>query len=508
MGGRIAAGAFWMVLARWGVRLIGIISTLILARLLTPADYGLVGLAILLHFLVQSASDFSLDVDLIRTQTRDRARYDTVWTLEGLRGILNAVLVIAIAIPMSATLGEPRLHAIALCIAVMSVLDGFANVGLVEFRRDLQFSKDFLVMLLTKAVSFAVAIPLAFLLRNYWALVLGMLAASVSRLVLSYVMHPYRPRLSLACWRELLGFSKWLWFTSQLFFVRSKSDEFFVSKWAGVDALGYYRIAREVAQMPTSELITPIMRAIIPGFSRLNSLGATLREGYLLVLSGTVVLMAPLSAGLCVTADLVLGVGFGAQWLPATPLLEVLAIACLVEMFAGQAVTVFLALGQPRYSTHAGLVGALSFLVLLCILVPWKGAVGAAFALLGASLIGSVVNLHLAHALLGLAWRTVARQLIRPLAAAAGMAVVVLGFRQLWPAPPDAIHQAVLLLACAALGTGAYAALLLLLWSQAGRPTGAEATIIAFGERALRRCPPPLARWVSLSRADTPPGGA
>jgi lipopolysaccharide exporter len=487
MGKRITAGAFWMLLARWGVRIIGIVSTLILARLLTPADYGLVGLATLLHFLVQSASDFSLDVDLIRTQTRDRERYDTVWTLEGLRGIVTAALIIAIAFPLSATLGEPRLHAVAFCIALSAILDGFANVGLVEFRRDLMFSKDFQVTLVTKVVAFAVAIPLAFLLRSYWALVLGMLAASLSRLVLSYVVHPYRPRLSLACWRELLGFSKWLWLTSQLFFLRSKSDEFFVSKWAGVDALGYYRIAREVAQLPTTELITPILRAILPGFSRLNSLGAQLRDGYLLVLSATVVLMAPLSVGLCVTADLVLGVGLGAKWLPAAPLLELLALACLVEMFAGLAFNVFLALGRPRYSAQAGFVGAVTFLLLLSVLVPSRGSVGAALSLLLASVVGSVVSLHLAHRLIGMTWRAVLRELLRPLAATASMAGIVLAFRHLWPVPGDTLHAAMLLVACVILGGAAYVALLLLLWLQAGRPHGAEAAIIAVFERGLRR---------------------
>ncbi|MGH6977221.1 MAG: oligosaccharide flippase family protein, partial [Stellaceae bacterium] len=77
---RVAKGALWLLAARWGVRLIGIASTILLARLLRPADYGLVGMATLLYSLVQAAGDFSLDMDLIRTGSRDHARYDTVWT--------------------------------------------------------------------------------------------------------------------------------------------------------------------------------------------------------------------------------------------------------------------------------------------------------------------------------------------------------------------------------------------------------------------------------------------
>lgn len=494
IGGRVATGAFWMVLGRWGVRLIGIVSTVILARLLTPADYGLVGLATLLHFLVQSASDFSLDVDLIRTQTAERSRYDTVWTLEVMRGAANAALVMAIAVPMSAILAEPRLHGIALCIAAIAMADGFANVGIVEFRRDLQFARQFVLTLLSKLLSFAVAVPLAFVLRSYWALLLGMLAAAVARLALSYALHAYRPRFSLACWRQVLDFSKWLWFSSQLFFLRSRSDELFVSKWAGLDALGYYKIAREVAQMPTSELITPILQAIFPGFSRLNSQGAGLRDVYLLVVGGTVVLMAPLSIGLVATADLVLRLGFGVRWLPATPLLQLLAVAGLVEMFALHAYTVFVTLGHPRYSTYASMVGAASFVVLLVVLVPPLGSVGAALALIASTLLGSIVNLHLAHRLLELRWSALAAPVARPLAAALAAASVVTAFRHLWPAPASAGAAALLLLCCVVLGLAVYAGVLLALWVQGGRPRSAEATIIDYLDRALRRHVPALAR--------------
>ncbi|HZL60624.1 MAG TPA: oligosaccharide flippase family protein [Stellaceae bacterium] len=498
---RVAKGALWLLAARWGVRVLGIVSTIMLARLLLPEDYGLVGMATLLYFLVQSASDFSLDMDLIRSGARDRARYDTVWTLEVMRGIANAAVVLLLAVPAAIMLHEPRLPAIAGCIAAISAVSGFANVGVVEFRSDLNFSKEGVYTVLVKLVSFAVAVPAAFMLRNYWALVAGLSAGAAARLALSYVMHPYRPRFSLACFCEVFGFSKWLWFSSQLFFVRTKSDELFVGKFAGIEALGFYRIARAVAEMPTSELITPVMNAIFPGFTRISGAGRSLAEGYLAVLGGGLCLMAPLAFGLLVTADLVLDLGFGRQWAAAAPLLRLLAFAGPLEMFVGNAYAVFLALGRPHLSTYASLTGAGVFLALLAVLVPWFGPIGAALALIGASLAGGIANLYLAQSLLALPKRDLFEALWRPVAAAASMAAFVQAFRGIVPLP-----EGWQLAACAVLGAPIYVTVLFTLWATGGYPKGAEATIAAYLEARLLPRLPFLPKWLlSLRAAAKPP---
>jgi O-antigen/teichoic acid export membrane protein len=477
---RMATGALWLLAARWGVRLLGIVSTIALARLLAPTDYGLVGMATLLYFLVQSASDFSLDMDLIRSGSRERERYDTVWTLETMRGLVNAGIVLLLAWPASLIVHEPRLPAVACCIAAISAVSGLANVGVVEFRSELNFSRECVYSFLVKFGSFLVAVPAAFLLRNYWALVAGLGAGALLRVALSYLMHPYRPRFSLARFAEVFGFSKWLWFSSQLFFVRTKSDELFVGKFAGIEALGFYRIARAVADLPTSELITPVMNAIFPGFTRLSGEGKSLAQGYLAVLGGGLCLMAPMAFGLLVTADLVLDLGFGHQWSAATPLLRLLAFAGPLEMFVGSAYAIFLALGRPHLSTYASLLGAAGFLALLALLVPGMGPMGAALALVGASLIGGIANLYLAQSLLGLPRRELFEALWRPAAAAASMAAFLGCFRQVVPQPTTGGEQAVLLLACAGLGAAIYLTVLFALWAAGRFPPGAEATIWNF----------------------------
>jgi len=498
---RVAKGALWLLAARWGVRLLGIASTILLARLLRPTDYGLVGLATLLYSLVQSAGDFSLDMDLIRLGLRERERYDTVWTLEIGRGLVTAVLVVLLAVPTSTILHEPRLVGIAGFIAGIAAISGFANVGVVEFRSELAFARECVYTLAVKLASFAVAVPLAFVWRDYRALIAGLVVSALARVILSFVLHPYRPRLSLARFREVFGFSKWLWFSSQLFFVRTRSDELFVSKFVGIAALGVYRIARTVAELPMTELITPMLAAIFPGFSKLSSEGKSLAEGYLAVLAGGLCLIAPLAFGLLVTADLVLDLGFGWQWAAAVPLLRLLAFAGPLELLVGNAYAVFVAMGRPRLFTYASLINAAAFLAFLMLLVPAHGAMGAATALVGASLVGGSINLVLAQRLVQLPTSQVAEALWRPVTAGASMAAFLGAFRQVAAFPPGAGGEALALAACAILGAAIYTTVLFTLWASGGYPKGAEATIVDFiAARVLPRLPV-LARLSAVLRA-------
>src|SRR4029078_10172187 len=91
-----------------------------------------------------------------------------------------------------------------------TLVEGVANIGVVNFQKELNFQKDFYLQVLSKLVSFVVTLIFAFTLRNYWALVCGLLVGSVSSTVLTYLMQPFRPLPSLRRWREILNFSKWL----------------------------------------------------------------------------------------------------------------------------------------------------------------------------------------------------------------------------------------------------------------------------------------------------------
>ena len=174
----MAAGAAWVIIFRLTDRGIGLVSTLILARLLVPADFGLVAMSMSILALVEILSTFSFDIALIQNAKSERRHYDTAWTLNVLLGLANATALLALAIPVSIFYSEPRVIAVMCIIALNCSIQGFGNIGVVAFQKDLDLQKEFRLGVTKKLVAFCVTVTVAYLLRSYWALLAGMIASS------------------------------------------------------------------------------------------------------------------------------------------------------------------------------------------------------------------------------------------------------------------------------------------------------------------------------------------
>ena len=191
---RVAKGASALVGMRMIVRVLGFISMLILARLLTPEDYGIIALATLLHGLLIAMSDFGFGLAIIRDSEAKDVDYHTAWTLRVLRSAVVALIVIVSAVPFADFYEDSRLQSVMYCYAAMAMVMGLENIGTVNFIKEMRYRDDFNYFFISKLVSFIVGITAAFILRNYWALVIGSFCLSLSRLGLSYYLDSFRPR--------------------------------------------------------------------------------------------------------------------------------------------------------------------------------------------------------------------------------------------------------------------------------------------------------------------------
>src|SRR6185437_4494802 len=221
---QMAAGAAWMIFLRLAIRGLGFISVVILARLLTPADFGLIALATVIIAALELMSAFSFDVALIQKQGQSRAHYDTAWTITIIFSAITGLILVALAYPAARFYGDPRLQPIMYVLAAGTVVEGFQNIGVVAFRKEMDFSREFGFQISKKIFSFVVTVPLAFWLRNYWALVAGIVAGKAAGTIVSYMAHPYRARWSTAAWAELFHFSRWLFLNNFLGFLRARAS--------------------------------------------------------------------------------------------------------------------------------------------------------------------------------------------------------------------------------------------------------------------------------------------
>jgi len=198
MKGKLARGVVWVGSARVLINLIGLASTLLLARFLMPADFGLVAIAMTFVTIVGSITQISLGAALVQHEDPSEAHYDTAFTLSAARSILLGLSVAALAWPVAALYDEPRLLPVLLVIAASMSITGFNNPRMAIFTRRLIFWQNFAFGVSGKLVGFLVAVTIAYFYRSYWALVISTVVVQIQGLALSYLFLPHRPRFSLS----------------------------------------------------------------------------------------------------------------------------------------------------------------------------------------------------------------------------------------------------------------------------------------------------------------------
>ncbi len=377
-------------------RSLGIISTAILARLLLPEDFGLVAMAMSVIGLIELATAFGFEIALIQKSKPDRVHYDTAFTLNLLLAAGGASLTAGLAYPAAEFYGEPRLVPVMFALAAVWLVSGLENIGTVNFRRNMDFGSEFRFLAYKRVISFAVAVAAAFTLRSYWALVIGTFAGRTAGVILSYLLEPFRPRLSLAAARQLFSFSGWMLVSHIAGAVVGKLPLFFVGRMFGAQTLGAYTVGAEIAQLAHTELVAPINRAMIPGYSRLASDVDAFRRTCIDATAGILLLVLPASVGIVVIAGPIVRVLLGDQWSQAVPVIQILAFTGAVNAIVANNSSAYVALGRTYLC-------AVILMARLAVLIPMLFFLSSQFGLLGilyAEFLGAAASLFVSYPVL------------------------------------------------------------------------------------------------------------
>jgi lipopolysaccharide exporter len=477
LGKAIARGAAWTVSLRLVVRFISVISTLILARLLTPEDFGIYALAITAYAFVDLLGAFGFGSALIQNQEATRPHYNTAWTLHFIFSLMTASLLYLLAPFAAEFLREPQLEIVARFMCILFLVDGLKNVGIIDFQKHMNFSREFRLQLLTKLSGFVVTIPLAFLLRSYWAMLWGLLASSLMLLLLSYLMQPFRPRLELSRWRQMLSFSAWLQINNILSYFSRHTEKVLVSRMADIAAVGSLQLAREIGQL-LKEVIQPINRAVFPGYAKVNKQPA----GMLAIFCDVngILMMAgfPVAIGIFAVAHLFVPTVLGGQWLHIVPLMQWLALASLLMVGMSSTNNVLIAMARMKWATSIIAVNLILLVGLMLYLLPRFGTLGVAYA----AVISHLPTLALCYLALRIHIRLGLRQVFVLLYKPALSSLAMLGLVQaLFPhhwAESSLLMQILQLTGAVIAGAICYGLVLGLLWILVSKPEGPELKLL------------------------------
>ena len=204
-----SVGALIVVGIRWTDRLIGLISTIILARLLAPDDFGIIAMASLLIGLIEVLLDMGVNITLIQNKNATQLDFDAAWTLRLIQSGIATVVIFAAAYPAADYFHDARVTLVVQALALSILILGFENIGVVSFQKKMEFGREFRFFFGKRIIGFMVTVAVAWWLHSYWALVVGTVAGRLAGVVLSYAMHPMRPGLSLVRMPAMLSFSTW-----------------------------------------------------------------------------------------------------------------------------------------------------------------------------------------------------------------------------------------------------------------------------------------------------------
>lgn len=480
-GRELLRGSAWMVAMRWAVKGIGLVSTVLFARLLVPADFGVVAMALLLVGFLEVFTLTGPDLALIRKENPTRDDYDTAWTFEVLKGAVLAGLVF-LAAPFAADyFQEPRVVPVIQVLGFRALAGGLENIGIVMYRRDLDFARDFRFQIYKKLLSFGLAVTLVVVLRDYWGLVWGMLAGRLGGVAISYVMHSYRPRFCLRSLRELWSFSQWVLAIEIMRYGNQRLDEFIVGGLVGASRMGSYHIASDMSLTPSTEFVIPMTRGVYPVLARLKEDPAALAKNYLRVLDTVALFCLPFGVGMSVVAhDLVVTV-FGWKWLEAVPLMVWLSLFGSLASILLSLQPLLLVIGKAKVLTGIRALQLAALAALLPLMATHGGIEGVA-----------VGRLYVGLALVPLSFLILG--MVSPVTFGASMGVLfwrLLPTAAMWGVV-KATHldgldlPAATLAMDSAVGATVYVLLSLAIWWARGRPEGPERQIFLILRSRLR----------------------
>lgn len=395
LGERVVRAGFWVFALRMAARLVGMIQTVILARLLAPEDFGLFGVAMLALATLEAFSQTGFSAALIQKKEDTGPYLDAAWTVQVVRGIILASILYAIAPAAATFFREPAARELIRALGIPIAINGLINIGVVYFQKELEFHKEFLYQFSGTLLSLPVAIIAAFVLRSAWALVVMLTAQSLIRCIASYVIHPQRSRfrLDMAKIRELHQFGRWIFGTRILKFLILQGDDAFVGRLLGAASLGFYQMAYKVSQMPATEVNDIITNVTFPAFSKLQDNRERLRNAYLRSVQFTTLITLPMAGGIFVLASELTEVVLGEKWLQIVPTMQVLCALGALKTI-GAFGNLFRSIGEPQITTHVSILRLGVIVLTIYPLTNYFGIAGTALSVLAGTLIATPWPLH------------------------------------------------------------------------------------------------------------------
>jgi len=414
---KVIQSGLWSLGGNWLIRGLGIIKMIIIARLLSPVDFGILGLAMLSINALNVFSETGVESALIQRVKIDRSELNTAWTMAIIRGVLLFVVLFLSAGWLAAYFDNFALEPILKVMAVTFLIGGYTNIGIVFFQKDLEFKKKAILESIADIAGTVIAILLAFWLRNVWALVIGSILWVTVKCVGSYRLSSYRPRLQWN-WHTaqgLLNFGKHIFWINLIAFIITNVDDALVGKLLDLKMLGFYVMAYSISSIPVSSLSAVLSQIFFPAYAKIQNDPKRIAEAFGQTFETVMLILLPLTSLMITLAHNFTVVFLGEKWLFMVPALQVLCFFGLFRCISGLFYPLHLAMNRPDIQTKIKSLDLITFLILIYPLTLNWGILGTSCTMALVYLINMILNIASTVRVIPLQWHKLGVSLFIPL---------------------------------------------------------------------------------------------
>lgn len=341
----------WFLIGVGATKVLNLVTFFILARLLVPADYGVMAVTMFMVGLLDKLTEPGFGDALVQRKESVEKYLDTVWTFDLIRyTVLACVLFLGGGWIAEFFHIDPAQAIVVRAGGVLLILGALSNIRMINFARGLQYRKIFVRDLASQIALGGIAIFIAATVSaSPWALFAGQLGLYVVGMSFSYLLMPIRPRLdfNFGKLRELFGFGKWVYGQNLLDYIFQYFDKLFIGRMLDTNTLGLYARGKDLGGLVTGIIQSLIGKVAFPALSRVQGEMQKVQQGFLKSLDVLIILAVPAGLLLSLQGGVIVMFLLGEKWIALTLILKIFAIGNLIMAVNAIFQTVFASLGRP-----------------------------------------------------------------------------------------------------------------------------------------------------------------
>ena len=327
---KVLNGSLWSLAISWFNRTIGLISTIILLRILEPADFGLVALATMVMLLFMSLCELGIREYIIKTADISDDMVNSAWTLQIVINIIISLMLLMTAPFVAVLLENDKLTDILRVIAFIPSIAALNNPGGTLLNKKMEYAKTSKISIVAKLITAPLTVYIAIVHESYWALIWGNVASITLTFIFSYIFVSYRPRLRFSDFKIIFSETKWLVIGTFTSFIRAKTENFIINSKFGADGVGLYSTSIEFSHLPLTDIISPASKPLLAGVSSIRTGLSDAYKAVLKYLYIALFFIIPAIVGIFIVGDLFVEVVMGPQWVKAIITFKIVSLLMIV----------------------------------------------------------------------------------------------------------------------------------------------------------------------------------